>query len=66
MIIPIRCYTCGKPIAQDWEEYSERVKDKKEKPEEVLDELGHTRYCCRRMFLGNVELMDELMHFKIF
>ena len=25
MIIPIRCFSCGKPIAHLWEEYKERV-----------------------------------------
>ncbi len=25
MIIPIRCWSCGKPIAHLWEEYEERV-----------------------------------------
>jgi len=66
MIIPIRCFTCGKPIAQDWEKYYDRVENKKENPKDVLDDLGYTRYCCRRMFLGNVELIDEIVHFKKF
>lgn len=27
---------------------------------ETLDKLGIARLCCRRHFLGNVDLMDEL------
>lgn len=63
MIIPIRCFTCGNPIAQDWEEYTERTK-KGEDPKKVLDSLDYERYCCRRMFLSHSEIIDDIMHHK--
>lgn len=63
MIIPIRCFSCGKPIGQLWEEYKERV-SKGEKPKAVLDDLGLTRYCCRAVFLGHVELIEDISEFK--
>lgn len=63
MIIPIRCYSCGKPIAQYWEEYQERVK-KGEKRKKVLDDFKIERYCCRAMFLGHVDLIDTAAQFK--
>jgi len=63
MIIPIRCFTCGKPIAQDWEEYNERV-SKGERLKKVLDSLSYGRYCCRRMFLSHAEIIDEIMEYK--
>ncbi|MCK5627571.1 DNA-directed RNA polymerase subunit N, partial [Candidatus Bathyarchaeota archaeon] len=53
MIIPVRCFTCGNVIADRWEEYSNRVKAG-EYPKEILDELGISRYCCRRMFISHV------------
>jgi len=65
MIIPIRCFSCGKPIAQDWEEYDGRVKAG-ESPKEVLDGLGYTRYCCRRMFISHADLTSEVMNYKRF
>ncbi len=65
MIIPIRCFTCGKPIAQDWDEYNKRVSNG-ESSKKVLDSLGHERYCCRRMFISNCEIIDEVMKFKKF
>jgi len=65
VIIPIRCFTCGKPVAQDWEKYNEVVDDGKS-PKDALDELGYTRVCCRRMFLSNVELIDRIAKFKNF
>lgn len=27
MIIPIRCFTCGKPVAHLWEQYQKKVQD---------------------------------------
>jgi len=65
MIIPIRCFSCGKPIAQLWEEYKERV-DNGENKKAVLDSLGMKRYCCRAMFLGHVDLIDTSAEFKKF
>lgn len=63
MIIPIRCFSCGKPIAHLWEEYKKRVSSGEDK-KKVLDDLGLERYCCRAMFLGHVDLIDEIAKFK--
>ena len=50
MIIPIRCFSCGNPIAHLWEEYKQRVEEG-ESSRKVLDEFELERYCCRSMFL---------------
>ena len=63
MIIPIRCISCGKPIAQVWEEYKARV-EKGEDKKKVLDELGLQRYCCRAIFLGHVDLIETIAKYK--
>lgn len=60
MIIPVRCFTCGKPIGHLWEEYVER-KGKGEDPGKVMDDLGLERYCCRRMMLSHADLTNELL-----
>ena len=65
MIIPIRCFSCNKPVAHLWEEYVERVQ-KGEDKKEVLDKLGLERYCCRALFLGHVDLLDMAAKFKKF
>ncbi len=65
MIIPIRCFSCGKPIAHLWEQYNQRV-EKGEERGKVLDALGVERYCCRAMFLGQVDLIDTVAMFKKF
>ena len=62
MIIPVRCFSCGKVIGDKWEPFSQRVSEG-ENPKEVLDDLGVTRYCCRRMLLSHVELVDEILKF---
>jgi len=61
MIIPVRCFSCGGVVADKYEEFRKRIE--KEKPTEVLDSLGVTRYCCRRMILSQVDFLDELIEF---
>jgi DNA-directed RNA polymerase subunit N len=63
MIIPIRCFSCGKPIAHLWKKYKEEIAAGKE-PAKVLAELGLDRFCCRAMFLGQVDLIQEVGKFK--
>jgi len=69
VIIPIRCFTCGKVISSFYDEYKKRyeVYEKavaagekpKETPKEILDVLGVERYCCRRMIISQVDLLKE-------
>jgi DNA-directed RNA polymerase I, II, and III subunit RPABC5 len=83
MIIPIRCFTCGKVVADLWEPYMERLTEEYKKSHsdnnytssillyttdvtnqtiesKVLDELGITRFCCRRMLLTHVDLCNKI------
>ena len=62
MIIPVRCFSCGKLIGDKWEDFARKVKAG-EYPRAVLDGLQVTRYCCRRMFLSHVEIIDEILKF---
>ncbi|MBW2986986.1 DNA-directed RNA polymerase subunit N [Candidatus Woesearchaeota archaeon] len=65
MIIPIRCFSCGKPIGHLWEKYKEKVK-KGIDPKKAMDELGLERYCCRAVFMGQKDLIDVAAKFKKF
>lgn len=74
MIVPIRCFTCAKVIADKYDYYMiEKAKLEKEgainedpdykyfskiHTKEILDNLGLTRYCCRRMLLSTSDMMD--------
>ena len=59
MIIPVRCFTCGKVIGSAFEEFTKRV-EMGEPPRDVLDALHLDRYCCRRMVLTHANLIDEV------
>ena len=63
MIIPVRCFTCGTVVASHWETFFKRTAGGGEDARKVLDELGLKRYCCRRMLLSNVDLMDDVIPF---
>jgi len=76
MIIPVKCFTCGKILGDKWLYYKrelEKLNPSKEdsvinvnssKPLsktnecKVLDKLELDRYCCRRIMLGHVDLID--------
>ena len=62
MIIPVRCFSCGKVIGDKWEPFAKRI-EAGERSQDVLDDLGIERYCCRRMMLSHAELVDEILKF---
>jgi DNA-directed RNA polymerase subunit N len=69
LIIPVRCFTCGRVIAQDYQEFKRRYdsytqavragEKPKETPKEILDDLGVDRFCCRRMIISHVDLLKD-------
>jgi len=63
LMIPIRCFSCGFPVSAFYEEFKKRVM-KGEKPGKVMDDLGIKRYCCRRMLLSQIDVIDEIAVFK--
>lgn len=63
MIIPVRCFSCGAPVSAWYEEYKTLVAKGKSK-KEALDKVGIERYCCRRMVLGQVDLLPLISKFK--
>jgi DNA-directed RNA polymerase subunit N len=60
MLIPVRCFTCGKVVGSLYEEYKKRV-ERGETPKNALDALGLQRYCCRKMILTHVELIEDVI-----
>ena len=64
MIIPVRCFTCGKVVGNKWNEFNELKKIYE--IDLVLDKLKLTRYCCRRMLLTHVELIEKLLKYNTF
>ncbi|MCL7410542.1 MAG: DNA-directed RNA polymerase subunit N [Methanosarcinaceae archaeon] len=62
-MIPVRCFSCGKVISNSWEEYKKRTGEGEDKAA-VMDDLGLSRYCCRRIFLAHVELVDTVAPYQ--
>ncbi len=62
MIIPIRCFSCGKLIANHYKPYLELI-EKGEPAEEAFKKLGLERFCCQRMIVSHVDLIDDLLKF---
>ncbi|MFH1400001.1 MAG: DNA-directed RNA polymerase subunit N [Nanoarchaeota archaeon] len=65
MIIPVRCFSCGKPVGHLHESYVARVA-KGEERKAVMDDLDLERYCCRALFMGHVDLLEVAAQFKKF
>ena len=61
-MIPVRCFSCGKAISHVWEEYRERIKT--EPPGKVMDDLEIFIYCCGRMLLSHVEIVETLRRYQ--
>jgi len=62
MIIPVRCFTCGKVIGNKWEAYLGLLQAEYTEGD-ALDAMGLKRYCCRRMLLGHVDLIEKLLNY---
>lgn len=88
MIIPVRCYTCGKVVGNKYTQYTRLVNEFRADPGKepgivdggefaiqsgaitrpdhrtpegaALDRLGMRRYCCRRMLLTHVDIIEHV------
>lgn len=61
MIIPMRCFTCGMPIAQLYPRYLELVQQPSVTTDNALSQLGLVRFCCRTMMMTHVDLSDHFI-----
>lgn len=62
MSLPVRCFTCNKVIGQYETKFENALKEGIEM-EKILDTFKLKRMCCRRMFLGYVNITDKLLMF---
>eukprot|EP00798_Chlamydomonas_sp_ICE-L_P023477 gene23477-17301_t len=63
MIVPVRCFTCGKVVADKWRAYTRMVDEDKTLTDEergkILDTLAIKRICCRTVMLTTVDMMNS-------
>lgn len=62
MIIPVRCFSCGRVVGSAWEEYQKMLEEGKS-VKDALDALGFERFCCRTTIMSNVENIDIVGEF---
>ena len=75
MIIPVRCFTCGKVLADKYVYYKNELQKNKTEDTiinvnaktvqqttegKTLDALGLKRYCCRRAMLSHIDLIEVI------
>jgi DNA-directed RNA polymerase subunit N (RpoN/RPB10) len=62
MSLSVRCFTCNKVIGQ-YEEKFELMLLQGYEINDILNSFHLSRYCCRRMFLGYVPVIDKQLCF---
>ena len=63
-ICPVRCFTCGKVTGNKWQTYQKLI-ESGVSPSEAFDKLGLKRYCCRRIILTHLEIVDKLLDYSV-
>ncbi|RNF11755.1 DNA-directed RNA polymerase subunit [Trypanosoma rangeli] len=64
MLIPVRCYSCGKVIGNLYETYQQLLSEDYTEAE-ALNALQLDRMCCRRMILSHIDLVDDLLPYSV-
>jgi DNA-directed RNA polymerase I, II, and III subunit RPABC5 len=62
MLIPVRCYSCNKITGDKWIPYQNMLKSGMS-AKDALDKLGLKRYCCRRILLTHVDLIEKMLKY---
>ncbi|XP_012867906.1 PREDICTED: LOW QUALITY PROTEIN: DNA-directed RNA polymerases I, II, and III subunit RPABC5 [Dipodomys ordii] len=62
MIIPVCRFTCGKIVGNKWKAYLGLLQAKYTEGD-ALDTLGLKHYCCLRMLLAHVDLIEKLLNY---
>ena len=55
MLLPVRCFSCGKVIGNKWRAYNYKTAIQRKTAKQAFHELTIKRYCCKQMFICNYE-----------
>jgi DNA-directed RNA polymerase subunit N len=65
---PIRCFTCGKVLSGAYTKFHQQQQQQQEGEEKSVQDiwtsLGIRRYCCKRMIVSSVSLIDTLIEYE--
>lgn len=62
-MLPIRCFTCNKVLANKGATFEALKKEGKEYPE-IWKTLGLSRMCCQVIMMTHVDITDEMMSYE--
>ena len=62
MIIPVRCFTCGKVTGNKYTQYKTLL-EAGMNFDDIMKEINMTRMCCKRMFHTQVDCADEFAQY---
>ncbi|KAH3670549.1 hypothetical protein OGAPHI_001064 [Ogataea philodendri] len=60
----LRCFSCGKVVGDKWETYLQYLQEDNMTEGDALDRLKLKRYCCRRMVLTHVDLIEKFLRYN--
>lgn len=63
-MIPIRCFSCNKPVSKYYLEFLD-YKNSKKDLEKFFDDKKIERYCCRRMLTTQVDTYKIVKRDKV-
>jgi len=63
LLIPVRCFSCGFPVAEYYETYKDLL-SKGKSQKDSLDGLNIKRYCCRRMMISNYDYVYDNLKYQ--
>lgn len=58
MLKPVRCFTCGALVGDKHGIFNERLKAGGDSSE-ILNSMNIKRYCCRRMLISNMDIIEQ-------
>lgn len=62
MIIPVRCYTCNKILADKYRKYQMLLKEGKMSPQDILEkELNLKLYCCKTIISSHIDIVENII-----